>query len=270
MKKAVTKMLFTAFGYIFSYAVFSILLSSLRVDACVVQAMSGLYMIAHCWRKEKKKGTDYLQASGFKNFSIPKQELLLLCGLGFLLNCFVGGVINLIPFSTETAESYRKMSAAPIEGVNPFLAFFVISIAAPVIEETFFRGTLLRRLAGEVPPLYALVLVSLIFGLMHGQIIWILYASVLGLVLGLIYLCYGSIYPSMVVHICFNLVSGIPMILNPSGLLYRLTYGNTFFRILMAVGGFIGVFWILFQIYFPKFMNYENGLWVEGEERHEE
>lgn len=270
MKKAITKMLCTAFGYIFSYAIFSILLSSLHIDACVVQAMSGLYMIAHCWKQEKKKGTDYLQASGFKNFSIPKQEILFLCGLGFLLNCFVGGVINLIPFSPETAKSYMKMSAAPVEGVKPLLAFFVISIAAPVIEETFFRGTLLRRLAGEINPLYALVIVSLVFGLMHGQIIWILYASVLGLVLGLIYLLYGSIYPSMVVHICFNLVSGIPMILSPSGLIYRLTYGNTIFRILMAVGGFLGVFWILFRMYFPRFMNAENGLWGEGEEKHEE
>lgn len=260
MKKAITKMLFTALEYILAYAVFSVLLSSLRIDACVVQSLSGLYMIARCWKKEKKKGIDYLQVSGFKSFSIPQKELLILCGLGFSLNCFVGGVINLIPFSPETAASYMEMSSAPVEGVKPLLAFFVIAFAAPVIEEVFFRGTLLRRLAGEINPLYALILVSLVFGLMHGQIIWILYASVLGLILGMVYLLYGSIYPSIVVHICFNLVSGIPMILSPSGLIYRLTYGNTIFRILMAVGGFLGVFWILFQTYFPKFMNDENGL----------
>lgn len=262
MTKAITRMIVSVLGYILAYAVFAVLLSSLHADACVVQAMSGMYVIYRCWKQERKKGIDYLEASGFKEYAIPRRELLILAGLGFALNCFVGGVMNLLPISPEIVADYMKMSSAPVEGVQPMLAFIVIAVVAPVIEETFFRGTLLRRLAGEVNPFYALILVSLVFGLMHGQIIWIVYASVLGLVLGMIYLLYGSIYPSMIVHISFNLVSGIPMLLNPMGVIYRWTYGSQVFRILMAVGGFVGVSWILFQIYFPRFMKLENKLQV--------
>lgn len=256
--KAVLRMLWSVLGYILAYSVFAVLLSSLYVDACVVQAMSGIYVVWRCWKNERKKGIDYLEVSGFKNYQIPKQEILALAGLGFALNCFIGGAINLLPVDAVVAADYMEMSAAPVKGVHPFLAFFVIAFVAPVVEEAFFRGTLLRRLKAEINPFYALILVSLVFGLMHGQILWICYASVLGLVLGLIYLLYDSIYPSMIVHISFNLVSGIPMILNPSGMLYRLTFGNFIFLWLMAVGGFAAVTWILFQIYFPRFMNLKN------------
>ena len=182
------------------------------------------------------------------------KELLILTGMGFALNCFVGGVINLLPITPEVASNYMEMSSAPVEGVHPVLAFLVIAVAAPVIEETFFRGTLLRRLKEEINPYHALLFISLIFGLMHGQIIWICYASVLGLVLGMIHLLYDSIYPSMIVHISFNLVSGIPMILNPEGGIYRWTFGNRVFLMFMTIAGFAAVSWILFQIYFPRFM----------------
>lgn len=257
MTKAIIRTLVSVFEYTLAYAVFAILLSSLHIDVCVVQAMSGIYIICRSWKRERKKGIDYLEACGFKKYECSQKELFILAGLGFALNCFVGGIMNLLPITPEIAENYMKMSSAPVEGVHPVLAFFIIAVAAPVIEETFFRGTLLRQLAAEIQPLYALILISLIFGLMHGQIIWIIYASVLGLVLGMIYLLYGSIYPSMIVHISFNLVSGIPMLLNPEGWIYRFTYGSTIFRIIMAVGGFAGVFWILFQVYFPRFMKLE-------------
>lgn len=257
MTKAITRTLISVFEYTLAYAVFAVLLSSLHIDACVVQAISGLYIIYRSWKRDKKDGIDYFFASGFKRFACPNKELFILAGLGFCLNCFVGGVMNLLPITPEVAKNYMEMSSAPVEGVHPILAFFIIAVVAPVIEETFFRGTLLRRLAAEIQPFYALILISLIFGLLHGQIIWIIYASVLGLVLGMIYLLYGSIYPSMIVHISFNLVSGIPMLLDPTGLFYRFTYGSTVFRILMAGGGFVGVCWILIQVYFPRFMKLE-------------
>lgn len=258
MTKAISRMLFSVLEYILAYAVFAVLLGSLRIDACVVQAMSGMYVIYRSWKREHKKGMDYLEVSGFKTDFVSKKELLILAGLGFSLNCFIGGVMNLLPINPQIAADYMKMSSEPVEGVHPVLAFFVIAVAAPIIEETFFRGTLLRRMAAEVNPFYALIVTSLVFGFMHGQIIWIIYASVLGLVLGMIYLLYRSIYPSMIVHMTFNLVSGIPMLMNPSGIFYRWTYGNQIFRILMAAGGAVGVFWILFQIYFPRFMKMED------------
>lgn len=262
MTGAIFRMLASAMSYILAYAVFAVLLSSLHTDACVIQMISGIYVICRCWKRERTKNIDFLSVSGFRSFPFLQKELLVLIGLGFFLNCFVGGVLNLLPIRPEVAESYRNMSSAPVEGVHPFLAFFVISVAAPVVEEIFFRGILLRRLASEISPFYALILVSLVFGLMHGQILWIVYASVLGLVLGMLYLLYGSIYPSMLVHISFNLVSGIPMLLNPSGWLYRMTYGSQVFRLLMAAGGLIGVILILFQIYFPKFMKSEGKLQI--------
>ena len=256
--RAVLHMMWSVLGYIFTYAVFVVLFSSFHADVCVIQAMSGIYVIWRCWKHERKKGIDYLEVSGFKNYEISKQEILILIGFGFALNCFVGGVMNLLPINAEAAADYMEMSAAPVDGVHPMLAFFVIAFVAPVIEESFFRGTLLRRLKEQISPYYALIVVSLVFGLMHGQIIWICYASVLGLVLGMIYLLYDSIYPSMIVHISFNLVSGIPMILNPTGIFYRLTFGNTVFLWIMAIGGLTGTAWILFQIYFPRFMNLQD------------
>lgn len=83
------------------------------------------------------------------------------------------------------------------------LAAFAV-IVAPVVEEIIFRGLLypaLRRIRG---PRFALVVTSVLFGLIHWPpVVWAPLA-VLGVFLGWLVDSTGSLLPCIVAHMAFN------------------------------------------------------------------
>ncbi len=252
--KAIGSMFFTLLCYILSFGILNTLLRGYHADPSFIQMLSGSLLLYMIWKREKKHQINFFEESRFLPLPNRLKPLLWSMLLGISLNCFVGGFINLLPLSDRMVQGYMEASAAPVEGVAPALAFVIISIIAPFIEECLFRGVILRRMRNAMDDLAAIALTSTVFGLLHGQIIWIMYAVILGMVLGLVYVLYDSIYPPIILHMSFNLVSGIPMVLDKQGMVYRCTYGNPFFLFLMMAGGFAGVATILYRIYFKSFM----------------
>ena len=55
-------------------------------------------------------------------------------------------------------------------GLDIFYAFLVIVIAAPVVEEFVFRGYLYGSLRSKMPRWVAAIIVSVLFGAIHGQV----------------------------------------------------------------------------------------------------
>ncbi|HIT32500.1 MAG TPA: CPBP family intramembrane metalloprotease [Candidatus Enterenecus stercoripullorum] len=104
-------------------------------------------------------------------------------------------------------------------GLLPFLS---VALAAPVTEEVVFRGLIQSRLARALPGWPAVLLSALMFALCHGQPVWMGYAFVLGLVLGVMAWRAGSILPSILTHIVFNTIGQIlslPQLAQANGLL---------------------------------------------------
>lgn len=124
---------------------------------------------------------------------------LLLLALG--ITGFLNTALNLLPESW--LESYSESSGFLEEG--PFAVMLIATgICAPLLEEIIFRGLIFSRLKRAMPVWIAAILSSLLFGLAHGQILWIAYASCLGLVFCLVTQRTGSILPSMLIHAVFN------------------------------------------------------------------
>ena len=89
------------------------------------------------------------------------------------------------------------------------VAIIVASVFAPVIEETFFRGFLLRYLRDRMPWGVALVISAALFSAGHfsyNQPTIFLPIFCAGLILGGLYLWSGSIWPGILTHAMFNLV----------------------------------------------------------------
>ncbi len=85
------------------------------------------------------------------------------------------------------------------------LEIILISIMAGVGEELFFRGLLQGSLARIVNPWIALILISILFGVLH----WVsagyaLFAGLIGLYLGALLLLTGNILVPTVVHALFD------------------------------------------------------------------
>lgn len=80
-------------------------------------------------------------------------------------------------------------------------------IVAPIVEEVVFRGAVLGGLLSRWGALPALLVSSLVFGLVHCNMNAFLPLTVLGGVMGYVYLRTASLYPAVIYHALFNLTN---------------------------------------------------------------
>ena len=88
-----------------------------------------------------------------------------------------------------------------------------IVVIGPLAEELVFRGIIQTRLLRAMPTWTAVVLQAVLFGIIHGTPIQIVYALLLGLALGFLRCRTGSILPGFAAHAAFNAMN------DPLGLL---------------------------------------------------
>lgn len=96
---------------------------------------------------------------------------------------------------------------------NPF-GLLSIALLAPVLEEMLFRGAIEGRLLRVWQnPWAAIVVSSLIFGIVHMNPAQIPFAFLLGMMFGWLYYRTGSLLPGIVGHVLNNSVAAVNMIL---------------------------------------------------------
>lgn len=100
-------------------------------------------------------------------------------------------------------------------GYEYFLAFFTLVIVAPFAEETLFRGYLLGKLRKYLPIWAAILITSLLFGLVHFE--WNVGVDVfaLSIVLSILRIGTGRLAPSIVLHMIKNGVAFYYLFINP-------------------------------------------------------
>lgn len=76
-------------------------------------------------------------------------------------------------------------------------------IAAPIAEELFFRGVVLKQ-TSRVSARFGIIFSAVMFGLMHGNPYQFVMATVIGLFFGYITVKTDSLIPSIVCHIAIN------------------------------------------------------------------
>lgn len=88
------------------------------------------------------------------------------------------------------------------------LGTLAISIIGPIGEELVFRGVVLKGLLRlSRRPWVAIVGSALIFGLVHMNPVQVFGASLMGLVMGWLYVRTGSLMPGIVMHVANNSLS---------------------------------------------------------------
>ncbi|MEK4628181.1 type II CAAX endopeptidase family protein [Solibacillus sp. FSL R7-0682] len=91
-----------------------------------------------------------------------------------------------------------------------FVLFFInVCILAPLWEELFFRGILLRRFMLKWSPQKSIIISSLLFGIIHLNPINVVFAFFLGCVLAFVYLKTKSIIVPMILHSFSNFLAFI-------------------------------------------------------------
>ena len=124
---------------------------------------------------------------------------------------YVGNYISTIVL--EIMEMLLQSSTTnPVESLtaesNVIIDVIFLVIAAPILEEIFFRKIICDKLLplGEG---YAIVLSAAIFGLGHGNFYQFAYTFLVGIIFALIYVKTGKLRYSITYHMAFNFVGGI-------------------------------------------------------------
>lgn len=91
-----------------------------------------------------------------------------------------------------------------------------IAVYGPLAEEMVFRGVIYRSYRLQGNRLKALLLSSLLFGIMHMNLNQACYAFVIGIALALLVEATGSILPAFIAHFCINGLSVTLMFLMDS------------------------------------------------------
>lgn len=159
-----------------------------------------------------------------------------------LLYVAVSFVLALLP--AAWMEDYAEASAAL--GQTGVLMVIATVVAAPLVEEVIFRGLVLSRLSRVMPGWLAVLISALAFGLCHGQIVWMAYAFVLGLIFGFMALRARSVWPSFVAHLLFNGIGQLAVYLPETE-----TASLLFMAILLAVGAISCVITAVFRSFHP-------------------
>ena len=147
-----------------------------------------------------------------KEKSLPLKDYYGAVLFGISLACFLNMLIFKLGQSNEIIE------------VNKILLFISSGILGPIMEELLFRKKLLTELLMFNNKYVSILLSSFIFSFLHNGMITMLYAFILGIVFGIIYIKYKNVKLTIFMHMAANII------------VIYLTRYNTFILILSIIG----------------------------------
>ena len=132
-----------------------------------------------------------------------------------LLVCipFIYTLLYLLSMATEVVNVPNLLEDTFMDMSHNVVGILSVALVAPVLEECLFRGAIEGHLLTlwKGKPWAAILVSGLVFGLVHINPAQVLYASLIGIVLGWLRWRTGSIVPGIIAHILNNSVSVICM-----------------------------------------------------------
>lgn len=118
------------------------------------------------------------------------------------------------PSLRHRLEAPAKTDTAGVHGTWQIAVLILfLAVGAPIVEELFFRGLLLRSLARWVGPVGGVIGSALVFGLAHFELLQLPALILFGLILATLAQRTGRLGPGMVAHAAFNAVTVVSLVL---------------------------------------------------------
>lgn len=130
-------------------------------------------------------------------------------GVVFVLGMSAAVSVNVIVSLSQIARfspKYQQVSEVIYSG-GLFMEIVSAVIAAPILEELFFRGMIYKRLQDMINVKAAVIVSALFFGAFHGNLVQFVYAFIIGLMLAYVYEKFKTIWAPVIFHIGANLIS---------------------------------------------------------------
>ncbi len=142
------------------------------------------------------------------SYGPPKKGLLLpaiMTGLGF---CYVANIVtSLLQTSLSGILPFAENNFDMPQGVFGFLlSLLSVAVFPAILEEFLFRGAIMGSLLKFGKP-FAIFVSAAIFGLIHGNLVQIPFAFMVGLVIGFLVIETDSIWTGVIIHFLNNAIS---------------------------------------------------------------
>lgn len=126
----------------------------------------------------------------------------------FMPLLWAGAAVSVWITQVLGVSSGEQEAVTMLQGVRDPLKFLALAllavVAAPILEEIFFRGLLLRFLLGRASKTAALCISATLFAFLHFNTDSFIPIAILGFLLGKIYLETGDLRTSIWMHVLFN------------------------------------------------------------------
>ena len=126
---------------------------------------------------------------------------------------YAGNILgNFVQALLQTATGLQSLNAVEELAMDDSLFFSILfmGILAPIVEEYIFRKQFIDH-TGMYGGKAAVIASAVSFGLFHGNLPQFFYTSILGLLLGYIYLKTGKLRYTIGLHVMVNLIGGVLM-----------------------------------------------------------
>ncbi len=176
-----------------------------------------------------------------KSPSFPRVVLALLAGLAV---CIIANFITsyIVYFFQQIGIQPPEMPNYIDNSIPSLLLNIIIFALLPaILEEMVYRGYILRTLLPH-GKMFAILISSMLFALMHGNILQIPFAFIVGFACGYLAVKTGSIWISIMLHFLNNFMS---MLLQYTGINLTDQQNEKVVLIVFSILGIIGLFAML-------------------------
>jgi membrane protease YdiL (CAAX protease family) len=159
-----------------------------------------------------RTGKPFAEAVGLR-IKLPFDLMGLAVGAvcTYLLNFFYWIAAHWIHNLETEASKPAKDLTNDAHGFGFFVFAVLLVVGAPIVEEIFYRGLLLRSLTRYLSPTLAVVVCGLVFGAAHLNLVTLAGLAGFGIVLAFLANRYGRLGPGILAHSAFNLVAVISL-----------------------------------------------------------
>lgn len=180
------------------------IINSAAAIASLITAV--LYGLWYKLKYAKHYSREQLKCTLSTTFAARRLGFILLLAITcYILALNIMLVIEYI--SADTMNSYMEMAKVVFED-GP-LTFIMAVLFAPIGEECLLRGVIQRKMERYFPMLAVLVIGSVSFGILHGNIVQGLYVLPLGMAAGYLSYRYQSVLPAILIHMIYNFIPNV-------------------------------------------------------------
>lgn len=167
----------------------------------------------------------------FKKYKTSRDELglhglptwtdVLLGPIGYILSMIAAVIVVLAMSAIAPSIDWNQAQNVGYNGLyfaaDKAAAFLVLVVLTPIVEELVFRGWVYGKLRGRMSAVPAIILVSLLFAIMHGQINVGVIVFVMSVFMCIARELTGTIYAGIIIHMLRNGVAFYLLYITPFG-----------------------------------------------------